>query len=184
MTTPGPHHFTALADRLAGISDPSMGDERERDIALRAGTAAMVVSIFTIQLIGVALAVIGAGPGSVLVILAALLPSGVYSWYCRSAGLDMTRVYSKIAPRRRRLALLAGLAVACAWIAAVAVHVTTGSPLIDVGLGSPATPDSSTAAGLITGGIVGGAVGAIALRISAKRGRRRVVADEEAADEE
>ncbi|SMY11188.1 hypothetical protein [Brevibacterium jeotgali] len=184
MTTPDSRRFTALADRLAGISDPSMGDERERDIALRAGTAAMVVSIFTIQLIGVALAVIGAGLGSVLVILAALIPSGVYSWYCRSAGLDMTRVYSKVAPRRRRLALLAGLAVACAWITAVAVHVTTGAPLIDVGLGSTVTPDGSTAAGLITGGIVGGTVGAIALRLSAKRGRRRVVADEEAADEE
>ena len=184
MTTPSPRNFTTVADRLAGISDPSMGDERERDIALRAGTAAMVVSIFTIQLIGVALAVIGAGLWSVLIILAALIPSGVYSWYCTSAGLDMTRVYSKIAPRRRRLALLAGLAVACAWIAAVAVHVTTGAPLIDVGLGNAVTPDSSTAIGLVTGGIVGGSIGAIALSLSAKRGQKRVAADEEADDED
>ena len=184
MTTPSPRHFITVADRLAGISDPSIGDERERDIALRAGTAAMVVSIFTIQLIGVDLAVIGAGLLSVLVILAALIPSGVYSWYCTSAGLDMTRVYSKIAPRRRRLALLAGLAVACAWIAAVAVHVTTGAPLIDVGLGNAVTPDSSTAIGLVTGGIVGGSIGAIALSLSAKRGQKRVAADEEADDED
>lgn len=184
MTTPSPRHFTTVADRLAGISDPSMGDERERDIALRAGTAAMVVSIFTIQLIGVFLAVIGAGLGSVLIVLAALIPSGVYSWYCRSAGLDMTRVYSKIAQRRRRLALLAGLAVTCAWIAAVAVHKTTGAPLIDVGLGNAISQDSGTAAGLITGGIVGGMFGAIALYISAKRGQKRLAADEEADDED
>ena len=162
MTTPSPRNFTTVADRLAGISDPSIGDERERDIALRAGTAAMVVSIFTIQLIGVALAVIGAGLWSVLIILAALIPSGVYSWYCTSAGL----------------------AVACAWIAAVAVHVTTGAPLIDVGLGNAVTPDSSTAIGLVTGGIVGGSIGAIALSLSAKRGQKRVAADEEADDED
>lgn len=180
MTTHTPRRFTTTADRLAGIADPSMGDERERDIALRAGTVAMVVSIFTIQLIGVALAVIGVGMWSGIVIVAALIPSGAYSWYCRSAGLDMNRVYSKIAPRRRRLATLAGLAVAAAWIAALSFHMFTGAPLIDVGLSDAVSTDSSTAAGLVTGGIVGGAAAAVALALSARRGRRRLAAEDDA----
>lgn len=187
MNTPrsaNERRFATVADNLAGITDPSMGDERERDIILRAGTTAMTASIFTIQLLGVYLAVIGVGLWSSVVLIAAVIPSLVYSWYCKSAGLDTTRSYSKVAPRRRRLAILAGIVVACAWIGAIAFHTLTGAPLIDVGIGALANGDSETASGLITGGIAGGAIAVVALALTVRVGRKRLAADEAADDED
>lgn len=54
MSTQNParrRSFASAANRFAGLTDPSMGDEREQSIILRAGTVAMTVSIFTIQLL-------------------------------------------------------------------------------------------------------------------------------------
>lgn len=42
MNTAASHdRFTALADTVSGFDDPSMGDEREREVILRAYTFAM-----------------------------------------------------------------------------------------------------------------------------------------------
>lgn len=59
----------ALADRIAGFNDPSMGDERERDVILRAYTFGAVVSIYVFYILGVLFAVIGAGLWTVPLIL-------------------------------------------------------------------------------------------------------------------
>lgn len=184
MTTHSPRRFATTADRLAGIDDPSMGDERERDIALRAGTAAMVGSIFAILLLGVLFAAIGAGMWSAVLFLAAIVPSGIYNWYCRSSGIDTARSYAKIAPRRRNLAMTAGFAAAGAWVAALAFHMITGAPLIDVGLGAEIPDGSSTAYGLITGGLMGTAVGVLVLTGTVRIGRKRLTADDDADDED
>ncbi|GAA4513462.1 hypothetical protein [Brevibacterium yomogidense] len=175
----GRRSFASIADTLAGIKDPSMGDERERDIILRAGTAAMTASIFTIQLLGVFLALIGVGLWSGVVVVAAVIPSGVYSWYCRSSGLDTHQSYSKIAPRRRNGAMALGFVLALAWIGAVAFHMSTGSPIMDVGMGSVKVGETSTASGLVVGGIVGGTIGAIVLTRSSRVGAKRRAADVE-----
>ena len=171
--------FASVADSLAGIKDPSMGDERERDIILRAGTAAMTASIFVILLLGVYLALIGVGLWSGVVVVAAVIPSGVYSWYCRSSGLDTHQSYSKIAPRRRNGAMALGFVLAFAWIGAVAFHMSTGSPLVDVGVGTMKVGETSTASGLVVGGVVGGAIGAIVLTRSSRVGAKRRAADVE-----
>lgn len=173
----GRRSFASVADRLAGIKDPSMGDERERDIILRAGTTAMTASIFTIQLLGVFLALIGVGMWSGIVLVAAVIPSGVYSWYCRSSGLDTHQSYSKIARRRRNGAMALGFVLAFAWIGAIAFHMITGSPLLDVGMGDVKVGETSTAAGLAVGGIVGGTIGAIVLTRSSRVGAKRRAAD-------
>ena len=182
MTTNSPARrttFASVADSLAGLKDPSMGDERELDIILRAGSAAMTAAIFTIQLLGVYLAVIGVGLWSGFVVGAAVVPSLVYSWYCRSSGLDSTASYAKIAPRRRVLTMLLGFLVALAWVGAVAFHMATGTPILDVGLGAPMVGESSTASGLVTGALVGGVLAMIVLAISARVGARRSARDEE-----
>lgn len=175
----GRRSFASVADSIAGIKDPSMGDERERDIILRAGTTAMTASIFTIQLLGVLLALIGVGMWSGIVLVAAVIPSGVYSWYCRSSGLDTHQSYSKIAPRRRNGAMAFGFVLAFAWIGAIAFHMITGSPLVNVGVGSVNVGETSTAAGLVVGGIAGGTIGAIVLSRSARVGAKRSAADED-----
>ena len=176
--------FAAVADRLAGLTDPSMGDEREQSIILRAGTVAMTVSIFTIQLLGLFLAVIGAGMWSGVVVFAAVIPGLVYTWYCRSAGLDTDVAYARVAPRRRVVSIASGIALAIAWIGAVSFHMIQGTPLIPVGLGSVEVGDTSTASGLLVGGLVGGAAGVFVTLVRSRSGARRASQDQDLEDDE
>lgn len=171
--------FATVADRLAGITDPSLADERERDIILRAGSAAMTASIYTLQLLGVCFAVLGAGMWSALIFVGSMIPTLVYSWYCRSAGLDTLSSFAKIAPRRRLITQLIGLVLAVAWAGAIAAHMITGTPLIDAGLGAPMIGESSTGSGLLTGAVVGGIIAMIVLSVSARIGARRSARDAE-----
>jgi ABC-type antimicrobial peptide transport system permease subunit len=60
----------AFADRIAGFDDPSMGDERERDIILRAYTFGAVVSTYVFFALALIFAVLGAGLWSALIVLA------------------------------------------------------------------------------------------------------------------
>lgn len=178
-----PRGFASAADRFAGLTDPSMGDEREQTIILRAGTVAMTASIFTIQLLGILLAVLGAGLWSGIVVIAAVVPSLVYTWYCRSSGLDVDASFSRVTPRRKVWTNVAGLALVFAWVGAVMVHMISGAPLIPAGLGSVDGGDTSTAGGLLVGALVGGALGVLALVLRSRRGSRRAAADPEEDDD-
>ncbi|WP_019158953.1 hypothetical protein [Brevibacterium senegalense] len=171
--------FATVADRLVGLKDPSMGDERERDIILRAGTTAMTVSIFTIQTLGVLLAVIGVGLWSGVVLAAAVIPGVAYTWYCQSSGLDTTQSYAKIAARRRNWSVMAGLAMAAAWIGALSFHMLTGSPLVQAGIQGTVGTGNSTAIGLVVGGLIGGTIGVFTLSRSSRAGAKRNAADDE-----
>ena len=175
--------FAAAADRFAGLMDPSMGDEREQSIILRAGTVAMTTSIFTIQLLAVVMAVIGVGMWSLVVALAAIVPSLVYTWYCRSSGLDTDASLSRVAPRRMLWTNSAAFGLAFAWIGAVGFHLLQGRPLVEVGVGSIHAGDQSTASGLVVGGLVGGAAGLIVTAVRWRRGARQEASQQEAEED-
>lgn len=176
--------FAAMADSIAGITDPSMADERERDIVLRACAVAMVASVFTIQALAVLFAVIGVGLWSSIIMVATVVPTLVYSWYSKSAGLDSATTFAKISPRRSLKSTLAGIIAAALWIAAVGYHMASGSPLLDVGISTAAPADGSTLSGLITGGLSGALIAIIALMMFARAARRRVAAEEARDDED
>ena len=71
----------AFADRIAGFDDPSMGDERERDVILRAYTFGAVVSTYVFFALTLIFAVLGAGIWTVLIIFGSIVISGVISVY-------------------------------------------------------------------------------------------------------
>jgi hypothetical protein len=175
----GRRSFATVADNLVGIKDPSMGDERERDIMLRAGTTAMTVSIYTIQALGVLLAVIGVGLWSGVVIAAAVIPGAAYTWYCQSSGINPSQSYAKIALRRRNWSIVIGLAMAAAWIGALSFHMLSGSPLVPAGIQGTVGTGNSTAIGLVVGGLIGGTIGVFTLSRSSRAGAKRNAADDE-----
>ena len=155
MNTAASHdRLTALADSVSGFDDPSMGDEREREVILRAYTFAMQLGLYLSLVLAIWLSVVGAGQWSLLPILFAGLSSWAAIWYCARADVDLMALTRRVRPRRRRaVAVLMTLLVA-AWGIALGVHVLTGSPLWDTGieLGSMEL-SGSTIAGAVVGGV-------------------------------
>lgn len=141
----------ALADTIAGLDDPSLGDEREREVILRAYTFASVISTFVLLGLAVIFAVIGAGLWSALLILSTGIVGGVVCAYCHREGVDFALTLARVRPRRMVATQLASLAFALAWLAAITFHQMTGHPLIEAGLG--VMPQSDSAWSLIVGGI-------------------------------
>ncbi|WP_205683404.1 hypothetical protein [Brevibacterium sp. S111] len=82
------HRGNELADKIAGFNDPSMGDERERDVILRAYTLGAVVSTYVFFALGLIFAVLGAGVWSAFIILGSIATSSVVSGYCKRENVD------------------------------------------------------------------------------------------------
>ncbi|WP_210604372.1 hypothetical protein [Brevibacterium oceani] len=125
-----------LADRIAGFNDPSMGDERERDVILRAYTFGAVVSTYAFFALALIFAVIGAGLWTVPIVLASGVTGAATAIYCRREGVDFKLVAARIAPKRLITSYIIGAIFTAGWLVAVIFHVTSGHPLIDAGLGS------------------------------------------------
>lgn len=145
-----------FANRIAGLNDPSMGDERERDVILRAYTFGSVVAIYVFFVLGLLFAVIGAGLWTVPLVLGSGVISLAVSTYCKREGIDFASATARVAPKRLVLSQIIGAVFTIAWVIAIVFHQTTGHPLIDVGLG--------TAFGSSTGGssiVIGAAIGFI-----------------------
>ncbi|WP_291796247.1 hypothetical protein [Brevibacterium sp.] len=176
--------FARAADRITGLTDPSMGDERERDIILRAGTVSMTTAIYTFIGLGLLLAATGAILQSGLAILASAVPNVVYFRYCSSEGVDNAQVYSRTAPRRRRWGLAIGAICALVWLGLLAAYAVTGAPLIDVSWVTSRMENTSTWTGALVGGVAGIAVTFVVFRFMARSGRRRAEAERTAPDED
>lgn len=161
------HRPNELADRIAGFNDPSMGDERERDVILRAYTFGSVVSMYVFLGLGVLFAVIGAGLWTLPLILGASVLSFAVSGYCKREGVDFALATARAAPRRLVMSQLIGAVVAVAWAFAVGFHQTTGHPLIEAGLGS--TVSSTSGSSLIIGGVFGMAIALTLMAVSRHR---------------
>ncbi|WP_029090025.1 hypothetical protein [Brevibacterium album] len=176
--------FARFADAVAGLTDPSMGDERERDVILRAGTAAMTAALFTFIALGLLLAATGAVLQSGLAILASAVPNFVYFRYCSSEGLDNAQVYSRTAPRRRRLTMAIGAICALVWLGLLAAYAITGAPLIDLSWATTRMESTSTWTGALVGGVAGVAATFAVLGLLVRSGRRRTELERTAPDED
>lgn len=126
----------ALADRITGLNDPSMGDERERDVILRAYTFGSVVSTYVFFALGVLFAVIGASFWTIPLILGAGVASSAVPAYCKREGVDFKLVMARVSSKRLVTSYLTGALFTAAWVFAIVFHQATGRPLVDGGLGS------------------------------------------------
>lgn len=142
-----------LANKFAGLNDPSMGDERERDVVLRAYTFGSVVAIYVFFALGLLFAVIGAGLWTVPIVLGSGVIGFAVSSYCKREGLDFASATARVAPKRLVLSQIIGAVFVILWLVAIVFHQTAGHPLIDVGLGTMIASSSSTS--IITGAAVG-----------------------------
>ena len=150
----------ALADRITGLNDPSMGDERERDVILRAYTFGSVLSAHVFFVLAVLFAAIGAGLWTIPLILGSAVAGIAVPAYCKREDVDFTLAVSRAADKRIVVSYAIAAVLTAAWVAAIAFHQTTGHPLIEVGLGSPLAGSSGSS--FVIGAIIG-----IVLAISA-----------------
>ena len=160
----------AFADRIAGINDPSMGDEREREVILRAYTFGSIISTYAFFTLGVLFAIIGGGFWTVPIILASGAMGIAVSLYCRREGVDFRMMLARVAPKRLAITYLISVPFIAVWLFAVIYHQTTGHPLINAGLG--------TMFGDPTGGssmIIGAVAGVLAVIIVNGLTRRRKI---------
>lgn len=176
MTTKNdsPRTRNDFLDRMAGLNDPSMGDERERDIVLRAYTVAAVAGVYLLGGLGLVFALIGAGLWSALIIGSSGLIGVVAAVYARREGVNLGAAVER-ADRRRFIACsVAGAVMAMAWLAALVFHALAGHPVFSVGLGgAPIAADNSSALGALCGGVVGGGAVIAVMAITRKYRRAR-----------
>ena len=168
MSTPT---FVSTADTISGLSNPSMSDERESDVYLRAMAFAYTLSQLAGIVVPIGLALTGSGMWSFLAFIVLLSPSFGLLLYCRSEGLSTDLISAK-ASRRRKIAvgITSGVLI-LVFLAALAFHSATGHPLIDIGSGfekDSTGTNPNFAIGLATGGLIGGPCAIYATR----RGRR------------
>ena len=130
----------AFADRIAGFDDPSMGDERERDIILRAYTFGAVVSTYVFFALALVFAVLGAGMWSVLIVFGSMVTSIAVSAYCQRENVDFSMAMARVSPRRLIVGNIVGALFAIAWVGAIVFQLSNGYPLIDVGMGNQTMP--------------------------------------------
>lgn len=174
----------AFADRVAGFDDPSMGDERERDVILRAYTFGAVVSTYVFFALALVFAVLGAGLWSALIILASGVSGVAISAYCRRENVDFSMAMARVSPKRLIVANITGGLFAIAWLAAVVFHMSTGHPLIDVGMGDRVMPGApSSTYSVVIGGAVGFIIAITMLTVSRVRKIKQARAEAAAASE-
>ncbi|WP_166969577.1 hypothetical protein [Brevibacterium atlanticum] len=125
-----------LADRIAGFDDPSMGDERERDVILRAYTLGAVVSTYVFFALALIFATLGAGIWSSLIVLGSMVTSVVISAYCNRENVDFSMAMSRVSPRRLIIGNIVGAVFAIVWVGAIVFHMSEGYPLINAGMGA------------------------------------------------
>ena len=139
-------HTNELADRIAGFNDPSMGDERERDVILRAYTLGAVVSTYVFFALALIFAVFGAGMWSVHIVFGSMVTSIVISAYCQRENVDFSMAMARVSPRRLIVGNIVGALFAIAWVGAIVFQLSNGYPLIDAGMGNrtmPGAPSST-----------------------------------------
>ncbi|WP_181276168.1 hypothetical protein [Brevibacterium oceani] len=173
-----------IADRIAGFHDPSMGDERERDVILRAYTFGAVVSTYVFFALGLIFAILGAGMWSALIVLGSMVTSVVISAYCKRENVDFSMSMARVSPKRLIIGNIVGAVFAILWVGAVVFHLSEGYPLIDAGMGASATLGASVSAYSIVFGAAFGFIAALTLmRISRVRKIKEARAEAAAADE-
>ena len=175
----GRHRPNALADKIAGLDDPSMGDEREREVILRAYTFGSVLSTHVFFALAVLFAAIGAGLWTIPLVLGSAVAGLAVPAYCKREGVDFTLAVSRAANKRMIVSYATSVVFTAAWVAAIAFHQTTSHPFIDAGLGSPLTGSSSSS--FVTGASIGIVCAIAAIAVSRQRKLKQARLEDEAA---
>jgi hypothetical protein len=177
-------HTNELADRIAGFNDPSMGDERERDVILRAYTLGAVVSTYVFFALALIFAVFGAGMWSVLIVFGSMVTSIVISAYCQRENVDFSMAMARVSPRRLIVGNIVGALFAIAWVGAIVFQLSNGYPLIDVGMGNQTMPGApSSTYSIVIGAAFGFIIALTLMTISRVRKIKQARAEEAAAAE-
>ena len=177
-------HTNELADRIAGFNDPSMGDERERDVILRAYTLGAVVSTYVFFALALIFAVFGAGMWSVLIVFGSMVTSIVISAYCQRENVDFSMSMARVSPRRLIVGNIVGALFAIVWVGAIVFHISNGYPLIDVGMGNQTMPGApSSTYSIVIGAAFGFIVALTLMTISRVRKIKQARAEAAAAAE-
>ena len=175
-------HTNELADRIAGFDDPSMGDERERDIILRAYTFGAVVSTYVFFALALIFAVLGAGLWSALIVLASGVSGVAISSYCRRENVDFSMAIARVSPKRLIISNIISGVFTLAWLAAVVFHMSNGYPLIDAGMGNRLMPGApSSTYSIVIGGAIGFIIALTLMTISRVRKSKQARAEAAAA---
>jgi hypothetical protein len=177
-------HTNELADRIAGFNDPSMGDERERDVILRAYTLGAVVSTYVFFALALIFAVFGAGMWSVLIVFGSMVTSIVISAYCQRENVDFSMAMARVSPRRLIVGNIVGALFAIAWVGAIVFQLSKGYPLIDVGMGNQTMPGApSSTYSIVIGAAFGFIIALTLMTISRVRKIKQARAEAAAAAE-
>jgi hypothetical protein len=177
-------HTNELADRIAGFNDPSMGDERERDVILRAYTLGAVVSTYVFFALALIFAVFGAGMWSVLIVFGSMVTSIVISAYCQRENVDFSMAMARVSPRRLIVGNIVGALFAIAWVGAIVFQLSNGYPLIDVGMGNQTMPGApSSTYSIVIGAAFGFIIALTLMTISRVRKIKQARAEAAAAAE-
>ena len=177
-------HTNELADRIAGFNDPSMGDERERDVILRAYTLGAVVSTYVFFALALIFAVFGAGMWSVLIVFGSMVTSIVISAYCQRENVDFSMSMARVSPRRLIVGNIVGALFAIAWGGAIVFQLSNGYPLIDVGMGNQTMPGApSSTYSIVIGAAFGFIIALTLMTISRVRKIKQARAEAAAAAE-
>ena len=163
----GQQRPNALANRIAGLNDPSMGDERERDVILRAYMFGSIISMYAFLAIAVLFAVIGAGLWTLPLVLGSGLMTFAVSGYCKREGVDFALAAARAAPRRLVLTQIVTSLIAFAWVFAVGFHQSTGHPLVEAGLGTIISGASGSS--IMIGGVIGAVAAIVGMTVSRYR---------------
>ena len=175
-------HTNELADRIAGFNDPSMGDERERDVILRAYTLGAVVSTYVFFALALIFAVFGAGMWSVLIVFGSMVTSIAVSAYCQRENVDFSMAMARVSPRRLIVGNIVGALFAIAWVGAIVFQLSNGYPLIDVGMGNQTMPGApSSTYSIVIGAAFGFIVALTLMTISRVRKIKQARAETAAA---
>lgn len=172
------------ADRLLALDSASYGDERERAVFMEATTFGYMPTIY----VSIAVAVVTAVLGQLLLPVVLLLLVGLQSWatiwYAGRHGVDVSDLAFRAETHLKRnagIVVFGGFAVV---LAALGYTVFTGHGLLEL----PALDLGSGALGsALRGGVVGGGggllVGAVVMAVKGRR-RTRVPAEVEAFEED
>ncbi|GAB3050068.1 hypothetical protein [Sediminivirga luteola] len=165
---------------LTGLNDPSMGDERERDVILRSYSFALVLAMFLGFLASILLAVVGLGLWSIVPIFVVGIPSWAAIWFAAKEGVDLVALLDKASKSRTRLMWAGTFGFILLWGGALSFHILMGNPLVDIRI------DIGDDAGLgpVLGGGIGAVVGLVAAIVALKARSRKTQRQLAAADDD
>lgn len=173
-----------FADQVLGVSDQSTGDERERDVVLRAYTVAWQAGVTVLFCFSLVLMAFGESTWSLVLVLLTGATSWVAVWYAGHEGVNLMELIGRSSPRRGRLTMVATLGFLVLWMGLYAVLLVTGSPIVSADV-NPSFEGREDGIGSVMGGVTGAALALIAAALIAKwmraRARRR---EAEAEDED